>query len=142
MSRKITCVAVFAIALTFAVDSQAFAKGGKGGGKGGSRGGRQTAHHNHNGGRNHGGRFEHTHRGGWGYEYASYPVVVAEAPVVDASVVDDDSVVEATPVVDTYENYYFGGHRGHGSRHNHGHNGGHHGSKAGHGGSKGGHGKK
>jgi hypothetical protein len=141
MSRKITFVAVFAVALTFTADSQAFAKGSKGGNKGGSRGGRQTAHHNHGGQR--GGRFEHGHRGGWGYDYASYPVVVAEAPLVEASVVDDDSVVEATPVIEatpvvaTYDSYYFGGYRGHDFRHNQGRTGGHH-SQGGHTG----HGKK
>ena len=130
MSRKITFVAVFAVALTFAVDSQAFAKGGNKGGKGGSR----SAVHNNRG--HWSGRFEHDRRGGWGVDYASYPVVVSEAPVVD-----EDSVIDATPVVETYDSYgYFGGHRGHEFRHDHGRTGGHR-NQGGHGG-KGGHGKK
>ena len=137
MSRKITFVAVFAVALTFAADSQAFAKGGS---KGGSRVGRPSVHNSRGGHR--GGRFEHGHRVGWGYDYASYPVVVSEAPVVEASVVECDSVIDATPVVATYDSYsYFGGHRGHDFRHNHGRIGGNHGSKGGHGGHTG-HGKK
>jgi len=126
--------------LTFAADSQAFAKGSKGGNKGGSRVGRPSVHNNRDGHR--GGRFEQGHRGGWGYDYASYPVVVSEAPVVEASVVECDSVIDATPVVATYDSYgYFGGHRGHDFRHNHGRIGGNHGSKGGHGGHTG-HGKK
>ncbi len=151
MSRNITFIAVFAVALTFAADSQAFAKGGKVAGKGGVR-----PAVNHNRGGNRVGRFDRHfgHRSGWGYGYASYPVVVAEAPVVETPVVDADEVVdvdatpvvEATPVVDatpvvaTYDNYYFGGHRGRDFRHNHGRIGGHH-SQGGHVGHVG-HGKK
>jgi len=124
MSRKITFVAVFAVALTLAVDSQAFAKGGKGGG---SRGGRTTVRNNRG---FKGGRFEHFgHRYGWGYDYATYPVVVNEVPVVEAPVVEapivEAPVVETsvystyTPVCSTYDYCgYFGGHRGH-EFHNH-----------------------
>jgi hypothetical protein len=116
MTRKITFVAVFAVALTLAVDSQAFAKGGNKG----------FSHATHPGHRpnihlarrpsgmvrhNRDGRFDRrfAYRG-WGYGYSTYPVAVGyfgapvvetpivEAPVVEAPVVDTDAVVD-TPVV-------------------------------------------
>jgi len=150
MSRKITFVAVFAVALTFAVDSQAFAKGGKGGSKGGSRGGGSSVH-NHRGG-HWGGRFARGfgRRSDWGYasyspvDYGTYAVepevIVSEAPVVEAPIVEAPVYTTCEPVCSTFDGYgYFGGHRGHDFRHNHGRNGGH--RQGGHGGHTG-HGKK
>ncbi|HET6325743.1 MAG TPA: hypothetical protein VFG04_13775 [Planctomycetaceae bacterium] len=140
MSRKIT-FAVVAVTLVLA-GSNAFAKGGS---KAGSHATHPAHRPNVHPARRpqatvqhiKGGRFEGRigHRSGWGYEFATYPVAVAEAPVVE-TVVDDspvDAVIDApvtdevmvdAPAVDApvYVEGYFGGH-GHREFLNHGNHG-------------------